>query len=262
MQNSSYLFTMLMSFVFGILHALEPGHGKSAMLAHFVSGKRSFWLPIVMGVSTALSHSVALLSVAFLMHLTHHFVTGDHHHEQQFTLVLEWFAASLLIVIGISMLISDLRGKPSCCRGGHCEHHAVATPSLVTLELPTSATKVTSQPEKSTADSWKHLRTTALIGIAIGLMPCPTAMAAFFAGVSSGDLSSAYLVIALFSLGIAISLAGIGYALQFFGEVIRNCMTSHSQIRWDLLRSTAILATGAFCLIRLLVSDCHDHHNG
>ena len=96
MQNSSYLFTMLMSFVFGILHAFEPGQCKSAMLAHFVSGKRSFWLPVVMGVSTALSHSVALLSVAFLMHLTHQFVPGDHHHEQQFTLVLEWFAASLL----------------------------------------------------------------------------------------------------------------------------------------------------------------------
>jgi ABC-type nickel/cobalt efflux system permease component RcnA len=31
-----------MAFIFGVLHALEPGHGKTALLTYVASGQRTY----------------------------------------------------------------------------------------------------------------------------------------------------------------------------------------------------------------------------
>ena len=76
----SHELTLGFAFGLGAIHALEPGHGKTAMLLYLAGERKSFLHPMVMGLSSALSHSISLIAIAAMVHLTHHLVTGDHHH--------------------------------------------------------------------------------------------------------------------------------------------------------------------------------------
>ena len=76
----SHELTLGLAFGLGALHAIEPGHGKTAMLLYLSGERKSFLHPLVMGLSSALTHSLSLILIASIVHLTHHLVTGDHHH--------------------------------------------------------------------------------------------------------------------------------------------------------------------------------------
>ena len=44
--------TLGLAFFLGALHAIEPGHGKTAMLVYLSGERRSFWHPVVIGIGT------------------------------------------------------------------------------------------------------------------------------------------------------------------------------------------------------------------
>ena len=66
----SHELTLGLAFTLGALHALEPGHGKTAMLLYLAGERRSLLHPLVMGLSSALSHSVSLIGIAAMVHLS------------------------------------------------------------------------------------------------------------------------------------------------------------------------------------------------
>jgi len=63
--------TLSLAFGLGALHALKPGHGKTAMLLYLAGERRSLLHPLVMGLSSALSHSLSLIRIAAMVHMTH-----------------------------------------------------------------------------------------------------------------------------------------------------------------------------------------------
>jgi len=254
MHQHTHDLTLGLAFLLGALHALEPGHGKTAMYVYLLGGKRSAWHPFVMGLSTAISHSLSLFTIAFAVHLAHHVVTGDHHHEENVSTILPWISALLVVAVGCYLLRQAIRGKQvRCCShhgGGHQhEHDCSASPDLVALEAPANATSV--EPEPAPRTSYK---TTALLGMAVGLLPCPSALAAYFTGLSTGSPAAAYLIIALFAAGIACSLTLVGLALQLFGERLGQRFAGSSRLPWAHIRAVLIIGMGAFYTARLAVA--------
>jgi nickel/cobalt exporter len=251
MHDHTSELTIGLSFVLGALHALEPGHGKTAMLACLLNGRTSRWQPLVMGFSTALSHSLSLFSLAFVVHMTHHAVTGDHHHEQWISQILQSASAVLILTVGGYLLVQAVRGKrPQCC-GTTIQHAEVRNPLSIMAASSDKNCGCHADNQQSrhgvdaTAGGYK---TTALLGLAVGLLPCPSALAAFFTGLSSGSPSTAYLIVAMFSCGIACSLTFAGGAAQYFGERLGNRMSWASALPWGYLRACLILGVGLFYL--------------
>jgi nickel/cobalt transporter (NicO) family protein len=257
MHSHSHELTLGLSFVLGAIHALEPGHGKTAMFVYLLGGRRSIWHPVVMGLTTAISHSVSLFAIAFAVHLTHHFVTGDHHHEEQVSIILQWASTLLLVAVGIFLLVQALRGKKEMCC--HHHHHGEERQScsegetLIQLggcELPANHHCFEHQPVHKSNGGY---RMTALIGLAVGLLPCPSALAAYFTGLSAGSPTTAYLIIALFAAGIACSLSVVGILLQHFGDRFGRSVKRASNVPWMYVRAGLILAIGLFYVVRLVI---------
>lgn len=221
--------TLTLAFGLGALHALEPGHGKTAMLVYLAGERRNLLHPLVMGLSSAISHSLSLIGVAAVVHLTHHLMTGDHRHaDEGVTEAMRWISAGLVLVVGIWMIVAaNKSSKPSRCGcGGH--HHA--------------------DDGHSHDDSSSSARTSysmsALLGAAFGLMPCPSALAAYFTGLSSGSPATAYIVIALYGAGIALSLTLVGMGIQVFGNRFARSGWSLPDLPWGHLRGGLIAAVG------------------
>ena len=220
--------TLGLAFGLGALHALEPGHGKTAMLVYLAGERRSLLHPLVMGLSSALSHSLSLIGIAAMVHMTHHLISGDHHHaDESVTEVMCWVSAGLILVVGLWMTWSAWKAKPAKCG---CNSHKQAC--VPPQEIAGSESQKTSYSMS------------ALLGAAFGLMPCPSALAAYFSGLSSGSPMAAYVVIGLFAAGIATSLTFVGMIVQVFGARLANTHSRFSSLPWAYIRAALIIVVG------------------
>lgn len=94
----------------------------------------------------------------------------------------------------------------------------------------------------------------ALLGVAFGLLPCPSAMAAYFTSMLTGSPVAAYTVIGLFAAGIARSLTLVGILVQQFGGKLLNHNNRVSRLPWPYLRAAMILFVGGVYMSRLLLA--------
>ncbi|MDG2223529.1 MAG: sulfite exporter TauE/SafE family protein [Rubripirellula sp.] len=234
MHDHAHQLTLGLAFGLGAVHALEPGHGKTAMLVYLAGERKSLLHPLVMGVSSALAHSVSLVAIAAAVHLTHHLVTGDHHHDSEAVMVtMQWISGGLVLCVGLWMLLSAWRAKPAKCGCGG--HHDDAC----------------NEPKKF--GSRTSYSMSALLGIAFGLLPCPSAMAAYFTSMSTGTPVAAYGVIGLFAAGIACSITLFGIIVQVFGSRLFARDTVLSKLPWAYIRAGLILSIGVFYSVRLAI---------
>lgn len=238
----SHDLTLGLAFGLGALHALEPGHGKTAMLLYLADEKKSLLHPLVMGISSALSHSFSLIGIAAVVHLTQHLVTGDHHHaDEGVTDVMRWASAGLVLIVGLWMTWSAWRSKPTSCGCSQHKHECDAPSEFAKPE-----------PAKTSYSM------SALLGAAFGLMPCPSAMAAYFSGLSSGNQMTSYVVIGLFAGGIATSLTVVGIIVQIFGSRLINSQSNapswFSRLPWAYLRAGLITLIGLVYLGHVALS--------
>jgi len=233
-HDHAHELTLGLAFFLGAIHALEPGHGKTAMLVYLSGDRKSLLHPLVMGLSSALAHSVSLIGIAAAVHLTHHFVTGDHdHHDEAVTGAMQWISAALVLCVGFWMLFAAWRAKPATCGcGGHHQDDC-------------------ERPKKFGSRATYSM--SALLGIAFGLLPCPSAMAAYFTSMSTGTPVAAYAVIGLFAAGIACSITLFGMLVQVFGTRLFARGSNFPKLPWPYIRAGLILSIGLFHGTRLLL---------
>ena len=93
----------------------------------------------------------------------------------------------------------------------------------------------------------------ALLGIAIGLFPCPSALAAYFTSMSTGTPVNGYVVIGLFAAGIASSLMLVGIFVQIFGNRLFQSGFKISKT-WMRVQAAVITGIGIFYLTRVAIA--------
>jgi len=229
MHDHAHQLTLGLAFGLGALHALEPGHGKTAMLVYLSGERKSLLHPLVMGLSSAFAHSVSLIGIAASVHLTHHMITGDHRHDDQLvTRSMQWISAALVMAVGCWMAVAAWRSRPGRCGCGSVAHHCGDESGV----------------GQSTAKTSYSM--SAALGVAFGLLPCPSAMAAYFTSMSAGSPIAAYGVIGLFAAGIASSLTLVGMLIQVFGGRLSKSESWLSRLPWQPLRAGLILSIGIF----------------
>ena len=233
MHAHTHQLTMGLAFFLGAIHALEPGHGKTAMLVYLADQRRSIIHPLLMGISSATSHSLSLVGIAFLVHAAHFAVTGQAGNASdsaQFW--LRAISAAVVMGVGLWMLAAARRAQPasSCSCGGHHddEHHHDSKPE------PVEDTNRTAGYSAS-----------VLLGAAFGMLPCPSAVAAYLTGMAHGSPTEAYASIGLFACGIATSLTAVGIVVQRFGSRLLNGTNRLSQLPWATVRAVVVLLVGA-----------------
>ncbi len=209
------------------------------MLVYLSGERRGFWHPFVMGLSSAVAHSVSLLAIAAIVHLTQHAITGDHHHEDEsVVVVMQWISGLLVLGVGLWMLVTASRAKPASCGCGH--HH----------DKDHDHTHETTEKQSKK----RSYSMSALLGVAFGLLPCPSALAAYFTGIATGTPVAAYAVIALFAAGIACSLTTCGLLVQKFGQRLFKHEGRLSRLPWGHLRAAVILLVGVAYTYRAAIS--------
>ena len=191
---------ILASLAFGALHALEPGHGKTALLAYMADGSKSYIHSIIVGFASFFSHTASILLISLIVHAATHFA-GEILNAETVTWYVSLCSSLVLFGIGSFMMVQSYKNTKE--KGGCCGNHA---------HTNTHAHANTHRLRKT------RFSISAILGVSVGLYPCPTAIAAYLTALANGDQISGYLAIFVYGLGIGITMMGIGLASAYMGR--------------------------------------------
>lgn len=196
-----------LAVLLGALHALEPGHSKSLMAAFIVAIRGTSSQAVLLGVSAAVGHTIIVWGLAlFGLYL------GD-------KLILDraepWLVltSGLLIILLAARLLYSIRqsvhGQESDHHDhdhshdhghGHHDHNDERHAAAHARDLESRFAN------RRNVTGWEI----AWFGFTGGLLPCPSAIAVLLACLQLKAFTLGIVMVAAFSVGLAITLVTIG----------------------------------------------------
>ena len=177
------LLSLAIAAFWGAAHALTPGHGKAIVAGYLVGTKGRPIDAVLLGGIVTVTHTIGVFALGFVTLLLSRFIVPE--------TLYPWLTLTsglLVVVVGASVLFSRAR------RRGHHHHHGHAT--------STATTTIT--------DHHHDRRGLLGVGIAAGLLPCPSALVVLLSAIALHRIGFGLALIVAFSLGLAATITSIG----------------------------------------------------
>ena len=195
-SQQGFLVLCVLAFGLGAVHALTPGHGKTLVAAYLVGERGTMWHACLLGVTTTLTHTGAVLILAAVFAYAH--LPLSRELETTLGLVMGLLIAGL----GAWLLLQRLAGRADHIHlGGHSHHHAHGPHDHGHHHHPHSHNVA---PRSTT---WVGL---VLLGIQGGLVPCWDAVVMLLFAIGANLLHLALPLLLAFSAGLATVLVVLG----------------------------------------------------
>ena len=197
---SAAIVVLGISFIYGLVHAAGPGHGKALVSFYFLSRGGSYKKAIKLGYLISIVHALSALSITFIVYYILHGLFSKTFKElSNISMII---SAIMIIAVGIYLFIKAIKAKK----------------------------------EKEQTDFSKE-KSEYAVAFAAGIVPCPGVMTIVLFCISAGNLYLGVLSAISMSIGMGftISLAGIltsyassksgnylktkGYLLEMFGAI-------------------------------------------
>jgi nickel/cobalt exporter len=215
------LASLAAALFWGAAHALSPGHGKSIVTAYLVGQRGTPWHAALLGLIVTATHTVGVFSLGLITLALSQFIVPD-----QLYPWLNLAAGMLVISIGISVLATRFRHARAHARGHHHHHHH--------------------HEQDETGPSFRSL---LAVGVSGGLLPCPSALVVLLAAISLHRVAFGLLLIVAFSLGLALSITGIGLL-----AVAAKRAFARARFDGPLLRALPALSAAVIVLAGVLMT--------
>lgn len=219
------LLSLLAAMGFGALHALGPGHGKSVVAAYLVGSRGTPRHALALGLTVTATHTAAVYALGFFT-----IAASDLFAPEEALVYLGVGSGLLIVVMGASLLLGRLRSLRAPNQGDDGLHrhglfgkrhshmpgsapgeaHVHAEPDGSPAHALAHKHGRHHEPPKAPGVTWRSL---FALGVAGGLLPCPSALVVMLAAISLGQVFFGMLLIVAFSAGLAGVLVAIGLAV-------------------------------------------------
>lgn len=187
---------IVFAFLYGVFHAIGPGHGKSVVIGYFLGRAARPWRGVAMAGWIALSHVVGAVVIVGIAHLILSRALASPTNEY---LWLRSISYGAILLIGLFMLRGWWRerqgqshhGKDNAHHHGHGHGHACAAGEAAWL------------------DEGKPLEQ-RLLALAAGLVPCSGAILILLFTLANGLVLAGIAMAVAIAAGMGITLAGLG----------------------------------------------------
>lgn len=183
----------LASLLYGIFHALGPGHGKTIISTYFLAKAAKLRHSLMAGYLIALVHAVSALTIVLALFFIVRgvFSTGF----ESASRIVQTLSFGVIALIGAAMLAQRIRGKEHSHGrrsgfGKACEH----------------------EHEHQHEGGSGEVTGKELFGIALasGIVPCPGASAIILVCLSLNVMLAGVVAVTLISLGMGVTVSVIG----------------------------------------------------
>jgi nickel/cobalt transporter (NicO) family protein len=203
---------MGVALIAGAGHALTPGHGKTMVAAYLVGSQGTPQQAILLGLIATFTHTFSVFGLGILVLLLSQYVLP----EQLYPLLS---LLSGLMVCGVGFTLLDRHLEHS---SDHDHEHTHSHPQSQT-----------------------NLRSLLTLGVAGGLVPCPSALVLLLSAVALHHTTYGLMLVSAFSFGLAVVLTAIGlavvYAHQWLGDLP---LLQPLQQYAPIVSAIAVIATG------------------
>lgn len=232
------LFILLgISFIYGMIHALGPGHGKSLAFSYFASNKSSYLKAFWVSQAGAFVHIIGALilvmvSVFILQSMLNNFVNDS-------VEILTKVSAVMIVLLALYILYNKLNNK-SCSCSSCCstETPSINSNSLWSTQKPNS---VNNNAKLKPSFMKKDL----YFVLTAGLIPCPGTVVLFIYAF----ILKTYFAVILASIFISIGMGVVIFASSFLGVSVNNL----SQKSHKITNTLEILAPLFMILLGVLL---------
>ena len=225
---------LLIGFLYGVFHALGPGHGKSVIVGYFLGREAHPWRGIAMAGWISLSHVVGAIVIVTVVHFILAQSLASPVDEVD---GLRVFSYAAILLIGLGMLWSALRG------GGHAHAHSHDHHGHDHAHGAHCARVPGARKEQG------------LLGFAAGFIPCSGAILILVFALTNGIVWSGIAMTLAIAVGMAITLSvmGVGSILVRRQIVVRLPESAVASRAFSLAGPILVTAIGAVLLCGALL---------
>ena len=179
-NDLSVLFLLIgISFIYGMIHALGPGHGKFIATSYFLSRQVSLVKGLVMGTLIAILHAGSAIILVLIIYLI---IRGSYLSSlEDISRIIRVISFALIMVIGIFLVVTSIyksRGTRSPIKKSN---------NRINLEN----------------------RNIFSVALAVGIVPCPGAVLILLFSLSMGILAIGVLLTLVMAAGMAVSISAV-----------------------------------------------------
>ena len=247
---AAFLLGLTITFVYGMVHAFGPGHGKLVIVSYFLGRETRVMRGVVMAVQVAVVHVIAAVVVVWL---------ADFVLRSGFGIGLSEVpgvrAASFLIIfgIGVYMLYRAVRASTAPAAGAAIGHDQDQSPAHA--HRHGHGHHQGHGHRHDDAHGHGGNVESGFMALAAGMVPCPGAVLVMLYAVANDMLYPGFLLVASMSLGIGLSICTLGVgAILARQSAVRIMERSGGSRGADLLRHAMNYAGATFVTLVGLVS--------
>ncbi len=238
---------LFVSFLYGVLHAAGPGHGKMVVASYFTARRAPLRTGILMGSVIALTQAVVAIMMVWIMAIV---LRGSQMEILDRTTTLELISYAIICAMGLYMTYTALRGQDSCGHdhgpgastiddhhhhhhqehhhhdhdhGGH--HHAEPRQPW----LASAARKVLGRDGEVIA-----------VGVVSGVRPCSGSILVLLFALANGVFLLGIAAALSIAVGVAITISALGIGAIVLRRAVTGAETELSPTRQFLRKSMAV----------------------
>lgn len=218
-MGSGASLSLLAAFGLGVLHALEPSHGKPLLLLQMVAGRMSWKRSFFIIITSVVTHFLMVGSLTFFLSSLFNFGLNKDFLSGNAEKVFGSLSGAILIAYGFWLW----RYRHQHCHHDHnnkCKHH-------------------------------DHSRKQDFIlGFSTGILPCPTSWVVVTNAVNVQSPVQALSWLAWFCLGVTVVLLGLGALIALgVSKISTQRLQSHNfEIKLISAQAILIILLGIFQL--------------
>ena len=214
---------LVTAFFFGAGHALSPGHGKTLVAAYLVgsqgTAKHALWL----GFITTVAHTIGVFCLGLVA-----LFAAQYWLPEQIYPILSLLSGVIICGIGFWLLDERLASTADHHHGHHHHghhhhghhHHEHAKAGETTL------------------------RSLTTLGIAGGLIPCPSALVLLLSAIALHKTAYGILLLVTFSLGLAFVLTVVGLTVVYSHTQLNQLFQNRLAAKLPIVSAIGVIVIG------------------
>ena len=189
---SSYIWLLIFSFLYGIIHAIGPGHGKSLVSSYFINQKKSYVKALSISIFIGITHTFSAFLLTLFVYLSLGFIFNSAivNIEQ----IATKLSAIIIIMIALYLIYKKIRKSKNNFQFSVSKKQSFISPS---------SSKHTSS-FSCACNSCKTTSTDIGIILAAGIIPCPGTVTIFLFTMSLGIYFVGFMSALFMSAGMSL----------------------------------------------------------
>lgn len=198
---------LMVSFIYGVIHSIGPGHGKALAFSYFSSQKSSYFEAFIISLATAFVHIIGaliivLISVFILQSVMNNFM------ENSISYITS-FSALIIMFLALYILYKKLTKKSCSC----CSCSVPLKTTNFTIKPQTNINFLKTTFNKPILVKPRNKKQDLFFILSAGIIPCPGTVLLFVYAF----LLKTYFAVVLASISISLGMATVIFASSLLG---------------------------------------------